>query len=89
MRDNSYDVVAFQEVLKYGRASGVELGDCDTAHYAAAFGANGIRVDGMDEFESALKHSLSEPGRYLPNRHTRHHGWAVLVGQCWSSGTIA
>jgi acetolactate synthase I/II/III large subunit len=62
MRDNAYDMVAFQEVIKYGRTSGVELGDYDIAHYAAAFGAKGIRVNGVDEFESALQQSLSEPG---------------------------
>ena len=32
--------------LKYGRTSGVQLGDYDIAHYAAAFGATGIRVSG-------------------------------------------
>jgi acetolactate synthase-1/2/3 large subunit len=62
MRDNAYDMVAFQEQLKYGRTSGVQLGDYDIAHYAAAFGAKGIRVSGMTEFESALKQSLNEPG---------------------------
>ena len=29
MRDNTYDMVGFQEVLKYGRKSGVQLGDYD------------------------------------------------------------
>jgi acetolactate synthase I/II/III large subunit len=62
MRDNAYDMVAFQEQLKYGRTSGVQLGDYDIAHYAAAFGAKGIRVSGMTEFEGALKQSLNEPG---------------------------
>jgi len=62
MRDNTYDMVGFQEQLKYGRTSGVQLGDYDIAHYAAAFGAKGIRVSGMTEFESALKQSLNEPG---------------------------
>jgi acetolactate synthase I/II/III large subunit len=62
MRDNAYDMVAFQEQLKYGRTSGVQLGDYDIAHYAAAFGAKGIRVGGMAEFEAALKQSLNEPG---------------------------
>jgi len=33
MRDNSYDMVAFQEVLKYGRTSGVKLGDCYITQY--------------------------------------------------------
>ena len=62
MRDNAYDMVAFQEQLKYGRTSGVQLGDYDIAHYAAAFGAKGIRVGGMTEFEAAFKQSLNEPG---------------------------
>jgi acetolactate synthase I/II/III large subunit len=62
LRDNSYNMVAFQEELKYGRTSGVQLGDYDIGHYAAAFGAKGIRVGGMSEFEAALKQSLNEPG---------------------------
>jgi acetolactate synthase-1/2/3 large subunit len=62
MRDNTYNMVAFQEELKYGRTSGVQLGEYDVTHYAAAFGAKGIRVGGMSEFEDALKQSLVEPG---------------------------
>ncbi|HXO11105.1 MAG TPA: acetolactate synthase AlsS, partial [Mycobacterium sp.] len=62
MRDNAYDMVAFQEQLKYGRTSGVQLGDYDIAHYAAAFGAKGIRVSGMTEFVAAFTRSLAEPG---------------------------
>jgi acetolactate synthase-1/2/3 large subunit len=62
MRDNTYNMVAFQEELKYGRASGVQLGDYDIGHYAAAFGATGIRVRDMTEFEHAFTRSLSEPG---------------------------
>jgi acetolactate synthase I/II/III large subunit len=62
MRDNAYDMVAFQEVAKYGRSSGVQLGDYDITQYAAAFGAKGIRVNSMDEFEHALKQALSDTG---------------------------
>jgi acetolactate synthase I/II/III large subunit len=62
LRDNAYNMVAFQEQLKYGRTSGVQLGDYDIAHYAAAFGAKGIRVSAMTEFEDALKQSLNESG---------------------------
>jgi acetolactate synthase I/II/III large subunit len=62
MRDNAYDMVAFQEQLKYGRTSGVQLGDYDITHYAAAFGAKGIRVSSITEFDAALKQSLNEPG---------------------------
>ena len=54
MRDNTYDMVGFQEVLKYGRKSGVQLGDYDIPHYAAAFGAKGYRVKTLDEFTTAI-----------------------------------
>ncbi|MFJ4848631.1 MULTISPECIES: acetolactate synthase AlsS [unclassified Streptomyces] len=59
MRDNGYDMVAFQELLKYGRTSGVRLGDYDVAQYAGAFGARGVRADTMDAFETELRTSLA------------------------------
>ncbi|WP_236147591.1 acetolactate synthase AlsS [Mycolicibacterium sp. CH28] len=62
MRDNTYDMVGFQEKLKYGRESGVQLGDYDIAHYAAAFGATGVRVDNLHDFENAFTQSLENPG---------------------------
>ena len=62
MRDNAYNMVEFQEELKYGRSSGVQLGDYNITHYAAAFGATGIRVGSLDEFEQAFTRSLTEPG---------------------------
>jgi acetolactate synthase-1/2/3 large subunit len=85
MRDNAYDMVAFQEVLKYGRVSGVRLGDYDIAQYAGAFGATGIRVHGIDEFEDVFKQSLRDTGVTIidvPVDYTRnsdlfaqlHHG---------------
>ena len=55
-------MVAFQEVAKYGRESGVELGDFDIPSYAAAFGAKGYRVHTLDEFTTTLRHALSEDG---------------------------
>lgn len=65
LRDNSYDMVGFQEVLKYGRKSGVELGDYDIACYAATFGARGYRVKTMDEFATTLRQALAEDGPSL------------------------
>lgn len=62
LRDNTYDMVGFQEQLKYGRKSGVQLGDYDTTLFAAAFGARGYRVSTMAEFRDALQHSLEGPG---------------------------
>lgn len=65
MRDNTYDMVGFQEVLKYGRKSGVQLGDYDIVSYAKAFGARGYRVETLEEFEAVLKQALSEDGPSL------------------------
>ncbi|BBX62150.1 acetolactate synthase [Mycobacterium saskatchewanense] len=64
-RDNSYDMVGFQEVLKYGRKSGVQLADYDIVSYAAAFGARGYRVNTLDEFSSTLRRALAENGPSL------------------------
>jgi acetolactate synthase I/II/III large subunit len=69
MRDNAYNMVAFQEELKYGRTSGVQLGDYDIVHYAAAFGATGVRVSSMSEFEDAFTRSLAEPGVTIIDVH--------------------
>jgi acetolactate synthase I/II/III large subunit len=65
LRDNSYDMVGFQEVLKYGRTSGVRLGDYDIVSYAAAFGARGYRVKTLDEFSATLRQALAEDGPSL------------------------
>jgi acetolactate synthase-1/2/3 large subunit len=64
-RDNTYDMVGFQEVLKYGRKSGVQLGDYDIVSYAAAFGARGYRVATLDDFSATLRQALTEDGPSL------------------------
>jgi acetolactate synthase I/II/III large subunit len=65
LRDNNYDMVGFQEVMKYGRKSGVQLGDYDIVSYAAAFGAHGYRVNTLDEFSTTLRQALAEDGPSL------------------------
>jgi acetolactate synthase-1/2/3 large subunit len=62
MRDNTYDMVGFQQLLKFGRKSGVALGDYDIVHYAKAFGASGYRVTTPDEFDLAMCKALAEDG---------------------------
>ncbi|OJZ69916.1 acetolactate synthase large subunit [Mycobacterium paraffinicum] len=64
-RDNTYDMVGFQEVLKYDRRSGVQLSDYDLVSYAAAFGARGYRVTTLDEFTAILRQALAEDGPSL------------------------
>lgn len=80
LRDNAYDMVGFQEVLKYGRTSGVALGDYDIVSYAAAFGARGHRVETLEDFGAAMRRALAEPGVSLidvPVDYSRNAGLAA------------
>ena len=52
--DGHYNMVEFQEVMKYGRASGVDFGPVDFVKYAEAFGAKGIRVTNKADLAKAL-----------------------------------
>ncbi|TFC83726.1 acetolactate synthase AlsS [Cryobacterium cheniae] len=60
--DGTYDMVAFQQMGKYGRTSGVQLGDYDAVAYAESFGAHGHRVTHLDDFAGILAQALHEPG---------------------------
>lgn len=56
--DGKYNMVEFQEEMKYGRSSGVDFGSVDFVKYAESFGAKGYRVDSKDSFEETLKQAL-------------------------------
>jgi acetolactate synthase-1/2/3 large subunit len=60
--DGSYDMVRFQEVSKYGRASGVDLGPVDAVKFAEAFGATGLKIDAPDQISSTIKKALEMQG---------------------------
>src|SRR5437762_3671220 len=60
--DGAYDMVRFQEVAKYGRASGVEFGPVDVVRLAESFGAKGMMVRQPEELEAALKRALEMVG---------------------------
>ncbi|WYZ38514.1 hypothetical protein EsH8_III_000428 [Colletotrichum jinshuiense] len=60
--DGKYNMVEFQEVDKYGRSSGVDLGGVDFVKYAEAFGAKGLRVSRSSELEAVMKEALSYQG---------------------------
>ncbi|CCF42472.1 acetolactate synthase [Colletotrichum higginsianum] len=60
--DGKYNMVEFQEVDKYGRSSGVDLGGVDFVKYAEAFGAKGLRVSRSSELEAVMKEALSHEG---------------------------
>lgn len=80
LRDNAYDMVGFQEALKYGRTSGVQLGDYDIVSYAAAFGARGHRVKTLEEFGATVRRALADPGVSLidvPVDYSHNHELAA------------
>ncbi|PAO70817.1 acetolactate synthase AlsS [Streptococcus agalactiae] len=56
--DGKYNMVEFQEEMKYGRSSGVDFGPVDFVKYAESFGAKVYRVDSKDSFEETLKQAL-------------------------------
>ncbi|HMD85163.1 MAG TPA: acetolactate synthase AlsS [Terriglobia bacterium] len=60
--DGSYDMVRFQEVAKYGRASGVDFGPVDVVRYAEAFGAKGLRIETPDDIAPTLKKAMAMQG---------------------------
>lgn len=63
--DGHYNMVEFQEKMKYQRASGVDFGPVDFVKYAEAFGAKGIRATSVEELEKALEEGFATEGRVI------------------------
>lgn len=57
--DGTFDMVAFQQNMKYNRISGVELGPVDFVKYAESFGAIGMRVNHPNELEDVLQKAFA------------------------------
>jgi acetolactate synthase-1/2/3 large subunit len=60
--DGAYDMVGFQEVAKYGRTSGIDLGPVDVVRFAEAFGAKGLRIETPGQITSTIKKALEMSG---------------------------
>jgi acetolactate synthase I/II/III large subunit len=67
--DGTYDMVATQEVLKYGRKSGIELGPVDLVKYAEAFGATGRMIRSPEEITPVMKEALDHTGPIIVGVH--------------------
>jgi len=63
--DGGYDMVKEQQLMKYNRRSGVDLGYCDIVKFADAFGAKGYRLDDSTEFDAIMEQALAEEGPVL------------------------
>lgn len=60
--DGYYDMVRFQEILKYGQDAGVKVGPIDYVKYAESFGAKGLRVDSPDQLGTIIDEAFATPG---------------------------
>jgi catabolic acetolactate synthase len=60
--DEAFNMVEFQEEMKYGRSSGIALGGVDFVKFAEAFGAKGFRVHEAGELESVMEEALAFEG---------------------------
>jgi acetolactate synthase I/II/III large subunit len=67
--DGTYDMVATQEVIKYGRKSGIDLGPVDLVKYAEAFGAAGKMIRTPDEIAPVMKEALNHAGPIIVGVH--------------------
>lgn len=57
-----YDMVKFQEEMKYGECAGVDFGNIDIVKYAEAFGAKGLRVDKPEDLNKVLDEAFAVHG---------------------------
>ncbi|MGF6648415.1 MULTISPECIES: acetolactate synthase AlsS [Paraburkholderia] len=67
--DGTYDMVAVQEIAKYGRPSGIAFGPVDPVKYAEAFGAVGLMIRTADDIASVMKTALDTPGPVIVGVH--------------------
>jgi acetolactate synthase-1/2/3 large subunit len=67
--DGAYDMVATQEVLKYGRKSGIDFGPVDLVKYAEAFGATGRMIRSPEEITPVMKEALDHTGPIIVGVH--------------------
>jgi acetolactate synthase-1/2/3 large subunit len=67
--DGTYDMVATQEKLKYGRSSGTDFGPVDCVKYAQAFGATGLMINKADEIAPIMKKAFETSGPVIVGVH--------------------
>lgn len=60
--DGTYDMVKFQEEMKYGEDAAVHFGSVDFVKYAESFGATGLRVNQPADLEKVLDQAFATDG---------------------------
>jgi acetolactate synthase-1/2/3 large subunit len=86
--DGTYDMVAFQERMKYGHTAGVDFGPVDKVKYAEAFGATGFRIAHPDEFVPTLRRAMEIPGPVLIDIPV-DYSHNIALGQAMHDNVIA
>jgi acetolactate synthase-1/2/3 large subunit len=67
--NGTYDMVAVQEKLKYGRTSGIDFGPIDYIKHAEAFGATGLMIDKPDDIARVMKKAFDTQGPVIVGVH--------------------
>lgn len=57
-----YDMVKFQEEMKYSQAAGVKFGNVDIVKYAESFGATGLRVNEPADLTKVISQAFNIDG---------------------------
>lgn len=57
-----YDMVKFQEEMKYSQAAGVKFGNVDIVKYAESFGATGLRVNKPADLTKVISQAFNIDG---------------------------
>jgi acetolactate synthase-1/2/3 large subunit len=86
--DGTYNMVAFQEQMKYGHTAGVDFGPVDKVKYAEAFGATGFRIESPDQFVPTLRRAMEIPGPVLIDIPV-DYSHNIALGQAMHDNVIA
>jgi len=84
--DGHYDMVKFQEEMKYGQSAGVDFGPVDFVKYAESFGAKGLRVEKPADLGRVLDEAFATDGPVIVDipvdySHNEALGEAMLPDQ--------
>lgn len=77
----NYDMVRFQEELKYGQAAGTKFGDLDIVKFAESTGATGLRVQSPDQLDAVLAQAFATDGPVVVNVPVDYSGNQALAQQ--------
>lgn len=78
--DEAYNMVEFQEEMKYNRSSGIKLGGVDFVKYAESFGGKGFRINDSTEIDSVMDQALAHQGLSLVDVRIDYSEAKTLAG---------